>query len=64
MKRKRRIEKTVKELILRDNELLHLTIAVEGPLGYENSNDYQLSIGSDGRLIIEKMTLGGWKRLS
>jgi len=31
MKRKMRIEKTVKELILRDNELLHLTIAVEGP---------------------------------
>ena len=27
-------EKTVKELILRDDELLQLTTAVEGPLGY------------------------------
>jgi len=64
MKRKKQTEKTVKELILRVDELLQLTTAVEGPLGYENSNDYQLSIGSDGRLIIEKMTPGGWKRLS
>ena len=64
MKRKKRTEKTVKELILREDELLQLTTAVEGPLGYENSNDYRLSVGSDGRLIIEKMTHGGWKRLS
>jgi len=63
MKRKRRIEKTVKELILRDDELLHLTIAVDGPLVYENSNNYRLSVGSDGRLNVEKMTPGGWRRL-
>jgi len=64
MKRKKRTEKTVKELILREDELLQLTTAVEGPLGYENSNDYRLSVDSNGRLIIEKMTPGGWKRLS
>ena len=63
MKRKSRREKTVKELILRDNELLQLTTAIEGPLGYENSDDYRLSVGSDGRLIVEKMTPGGWRRL-
>ena len=63
MKSKGRREKTVKELILRDDELLQLTTAVEGPLGYENSNDYRLSVGSDGRLIVEKMILGGWRRL-
>ena len=63
MKRKRRIEKTVKELILRDDELLHLTKAVDGPLGYENSNNYRLSVGLDGRLNVEKMTPGGWRRL-
>jgi len=64
MKRKKRTEKTVKELILREDELLQLTTAVEGPLVYENSNDYRLSVGSDGRLIVEKTTLGGWQRLS
>ena len=63
MKRKRRTEKIVKELILRDNELLQLTTAVEGPLGYENSNDYRLSVAPDGGLIVEKMTPGGWRRL-
>jgi hypothetical protein len=63
MKRKRRTEKTVKELILRDDELLQLTTAVEGPLGYENSNDYRLSVTPDGGLILEKMTPGGWRRL-
>ena len=63
MKRKSHREKTVKELILRDDELLQLTTAIEGPLGYENSNDYQLSVGSDGGLIVEKMTPGGWRRL-
>ncbi len=63
MKRKSRREKTVKELILRDDELLQLTTAVEGPLGYENSKDYQLSVSSDGGLIVEKMTPGGWRRL-
>jgi hypothetical protein len=63
MKRKSQTEKTVKELILKDNELLQLTTAVEGPLGYENFNDYRLSVGSDGRLIIEKMTPGNWRRL-
>ena len=63
MKRKKRTEKTVKELILRDDELLYLTTAVEGPLGYENSNGYRLSVGSDGRLNVEKMTPGGWRRL-
>ena len=63
MKRKSRREKTVKELILRDDELLHLTTAVEGPLGYENSSDYRLSVGSGGRLIVEKMTPGGWRRV-
>ena len=57
------MEKTFKELILRDNELLQLTTAVEGPLGYENSNDYRLSVGTDGELIVEKMTPGGWRRL-
>ena len=57
------MEKTVKELILRDNELLQLTTAVEGPLGYDNSNDYRLSVGPDGELIVEKMTPGGWRRL-
>ena len=63
MKRKSQREKTVKEMILRDDELLQLTTAIEGPLGYENSNDYRLSVGSGGSLIIEKMTPGGWKRL-
>jgi len=63
MKQKNRREKTVKELILRDDELLQLTTAVEGPLGYENSKDYQLSVSSDGGLIVEKMTPGGWRRL-
>ena len=63
MKRKNRREKTVKELILKDNEILELTTAVEGPLGYENSKDYRLSVGSDGGLIVEKMTPGGWRRL-
>ena len=48
MKRKSRREKTVKELVLKDNELLQMTTAVEGPLGYENSKDYRLSVGSDG----------------
>ena len=63
MKRKNRREKTIKELILKDNELLQLTTAVEGPLGYENSDDYRLSVGSDGGLLVEKMTPGGWRRL-
>ena len=63
MKRKSRTEKTVKEPILRDNELLQLTTAVEGPLGYENSNDYRLSVAPDGGLIVEKITPGGWRRL-
>ena len=59
MKRKSRREKTVKELILRDDELLLLTTAVEGSLGYENSNDYRLLVAPDGGLIVEKMTPGG-----
>jgi len=63
MKGKTRREKTVKELVLRDDELLQLTTAVEGPLGYENSKDYRLSVVSDGGLIVEKMTPGGWRRL-
>lgn len=63
MKRKSRREKTVKELILKDDELLLLTTAVEGPLGYENSNDYRFSAAPDGGLIVEKMTPGGWRRL-
>ncbi len=63
MKRKSREEKTVKELILKDNELLQLTTAVEGPLGYENSKDYRLSVDSNGGLIVEKMTPGGWRHL-
>jgi hypothetical protein len=64
MKQKSRREKTVKELTLRDDELLQLTTAIEGPLGYENSNDYRLSVdSSDDVLIVEKMTPGGWRRL-
>ncbi len=63
MKRKSRREKTVKELILKDDELLHITTSVEGPLGYENSNDYRLSVTPNGGLIVEKMTPGGWRRL-
>ncbi len=63
MKRKSQEEKTVKELILKDNELLQLTTAVEGPLGYENSKEYRLSVDSDGGLIVEKMTPGGWRHL-
>ena len=63
MNRKSRREKTVKELILKDNELLQLKTAVEGPLGYENSKDYRLSVDSNGGLIVEKMTPGGWRRL-
>ena len=63
MKRKNRREKTIKELILKDNELLQLTTAVEGPLGYENSKDYRLSVDPNGGLIIEKMTPGGWRLL-
>ena len=63
MKRKNQGEKTVKELILKDDELLQLTTAVEGPLGYENSKDYRLSVDSDGGLIVEKMTPGGWRHV-
>ena len=63
MKRKSQREKTVKELILKDDEFLHLTTSVEGPLGYENSKDYRLSVVSDGGLIVEKMTPVGWRRL-
>lgn len=63
MKGKSRREKTVKKLILKDDELLHITTSVKGPLGYENSKDYQLSVSSDGGLIVEKMTPGGWRRL-
>ena len=63
MKRKSREEKTVKELILKDDELLQLKTAVEGPLGYEKSKDYRLSVDSNGGLIVEKMTPGGWRRL-
>ena len=63
MKRKSRGEKTVKELILKDDELLQLTTAVEGPLGYENSKDYRLSVDPNGGLIIEKMTPNGWRYL-
>ncbi len=63
MERKSWEEKTVKELILKDNELLQLTPAVEGPLGYENSKDYRLSVDSNGGLIVEKMTPGGWRHL-
>ena len=63
MTRKNCREKTVKELILKDNERLEITTAVEGPLGYENSKNYRLSVGSDGRLIVEKMTPGGWRLL-
>ena len=63
MKKKSRREKTVKELILKDDELLQLKTAVEGPLGYENSKDYRLSVDSNGGLIVEKMTPGGWRRL-
>jgi hypothetical protein len=63
MRRKSREEKTVKELILKDNELLQLTTAIEGPLGYENSKDYRLSVDSNGGLIVEKMTPGGWRHL-
>ena len=63
MKRKSRREKIFKELILKDDELLQLTTAVEGPLGYENSKNYRLSVDSDGGLIVEKMTPGGWRPL-
>jgi hypothetical protein len=63
MKRKSWREKTVKELILKDDELLQLKTAVQGPLGYENSKDYRLSVDSNGGLIVEKMTPGGWRRL-
>ena len=59
MKRKGQREKTVKELMLKDNKMLQITTASEGPLGYENSNDNKLSVASDGRLIVEKMTPGG-----
>ncbi len=63
MKRKSQREKTVKKLILTDSEVLQLTTAVEGPLGYENSSDYRLSVSSGGGLIVEKMTPAGWRRL-
>ena len=63
MKKKSRREKTVKELILKDDELLQLKTAVEGPLGYENSKDYRLSVDSNGGLIVEKMTPGGWRHV-
>ena len=59
MKRKSPREKIIKKLILKDNELLQITTAVEGPLGYENSKDYRLSIASNGGWIVEKMTPGG-----
>jgi hypothetical protein len=54
MKRKNRREKTFKEMIRKEDELLRLTTAVEGPLKYENSNDYWRSVDSDGGLIIKK----------
>ena len=62
-RRKSRTEKNVKELIIRDDELLQLTTAVEGPLGYENSRDFRLSGASNGGLIVEKMIPGGWRGL-
>jgi hypothetical protein len=43
---------------------LQLTTAVEGPLGYETSEDYRLPVNSNGRLIVEKITSIGWKHLS
>jgi len=64
MKRKSRKEKTIKELILQENEQLQLTTAIEGPLGFENTNNYRLTVGSNGKLIIEKMTPGGWRYLN
>jgi len=64
MKRRSWREKTVKEQILKDDEMLQLTTSVEGPLGYENSKDYRLSVSSDGRLLVEKMTPIGWRHFS
>ena len=61
MKEKKRVEKLIKELILKDDELLELTTAIEGPIGFENINKYRLSVNLKGRLIIEKMTPGGWR---
>ena len=63
MKRKSSRKDIVKKLILKENELLQITTAIEGPLGYENLKDYRLSVDSDGGLIIEKMTPGGWRHL-
>jgi hypothetical protein len=63
MKQKGKREKTVIELILRDDEMLELTTAIEGPLGYENYNEYRLSVAANGGLIVEKLTPGGWRRL-
>ena len=63
MTRKNCRKKTVKELILKDNAFLEITTAVEEPLGYENSKNYRLSVGSNGGLIVEKMAPGGWQRL-
>ena len=40
MKEKKRVEKLIKELILKDDELLELTTAIEGPIGFENINKY------------------------
>ncbi len=63
MARKNGRDKTIKELILKDNELLEITTGVEGPLGYQNSKNYRLSVGSDKRLVVEKMPPDSWRRL-
>jgi len=64
MIQKKRIKKSIKDMILKDDEVLEITTAVEGPLGYENSANYRLTVDSKGRLNIEKMTPCGWRFLS
>lgn len=63
MKENDLIESNVKKLLLKNNEILEITTAVEGPLGYENAIEYRLSVTLHGRLTIEKMTPGGWRHL-
>ncbi|MGC9385132.1 MAG: hypothetical protein ACP5D6_11085 [Kosmotogaceae bacterium] len=63
MKRKDKVERNVVELLLKDTDILEITTAIEGPLGYENAIEYRISVTRHGRLNIEKMTPGGWRSL-
>ena len=63
MNKKKYAEITEKKLTLKDNEILEIKTSVEGPLGFEDSKEYRLSVHTNGKLIVEIMTPGGWRIL-